>query len=185
MPAVSFREDKMASSEQARVVAGLATAIKMEIDGKVFYLKASAASKSKEGKKLLSQLADEEDTHRETFEQIYEAIRRRQLWPDLKLKPSAGVKTLFSPCGPVAELSGRVLADEISAVKTALSMEIESYDFYESRIKTASCDLEAQFYKAIAAQEKEHHLVLLDYLEFLEDPSAYFTKTEHPSLDGG
>jgi rubrerythrin len=75
--------------------------------------------------------------------------------------------------------------DEISAVKAALAMEIESYDFYKSRMKIASCDLEAQFYKAIAAQERGHHLVLLDYLEFLEDPSAYFTKTEHHSLDGG
>jgi rubrerythrin len=175
----------MASSEQARIVSGLAMAIKMEIDGKAFYLKASAESKNMAGKKLLSQLAAEEDVHRETFEQIYEGFRQKRSWPDLKIKPSASLKTLFSPGEPAAELTGPELADEVSAVKTALAMEVESYDFYESRIKTAACNLEAQFYREVAAQERGHHLALLDYLEFLQNPSAYFTRTEHHSLDGG
>jgi rubrerythrin len=175
----------MASSVQARIVAGLATAIRLEIDGKAFYLKASAESKNEAGKKLLSQLAAEEDTHRETFEQIYEAFRKAQSWPDLKIKPSACLKAFFLPGEPAAELTGPELVDEISAVKTALAMEVESYDFYESRMKTASCSLEAQFYREVAEQERAHHLALLDYLEFLQNPSAYFTRTEHPSLDGG
>jgi hypothetical protein len=37
----------------------------------------------------------------------------------------------------------------------------------------------------LAAQEGEHHLILLDYYEFLKDPAAWFVQKEHPSLDGG
>jgi len=37
----------------------------------------------------------------------------------------------------------------------------------------------------VAAEEKEHYLILLDYYEFLKDPSGWFVGKEHPSLDGG
>ncbi len=175
----------MASSVQARVVAGIATAIRMEIDGKAFYLKASAESKNEAGRKLLGQLAAEEDEHRKTFEQIYESFRRDRSWPAVQVKPSAGMKTLFSPGESAAELNGHDLMDESSAVNTALMMESESYDFYESRINMASCDSESRFYQEIAAQERGHYMALLDYLEFIQSPTAYFTRTEHHSLDGG
>jgi hypothetical protein len=37
----------------------------------------------------------------------------------------------------------------------------------------------------VAAEEREHHLILLDYYEYLKDPAGWFVKKEHPSLDGG
>ena len=45
--------------------------------------------------------------------------------------------------------------------------------------------LERVFYQALSAQEKEHHLILLDYYEYLKDPAAWFVEKEHHSLDGG
>ncbi|GAI26187.1 unnamed protein product, partial [marine sediment metagenome] len=41
------------------------------------------------------------------------------------------------------------------------------------------------FYETLAAEEREHHLILLDYYEYLKDPAGWFVKKEHPSLDGG
>ena len=76
-------------------------------------------------------------------------------------------------------------ASELAAVKTAMDMENKTYDFYNSRAKNATHDAEKSFYEALMAQEREHHLVLLDYYEYLKDPAAWFVKSEHPSLDGG
>ena len=74
---------------------------------------------------------------------------------------------------------------ELHAVKAAMDMENETYDFYERRVKKASYDVEIEFYRALAAQERTHYLVLLDYYEYLADPSGWFVKKEHHSLDGG
>ena len=77
------------------------------------------------------------------------------------------------------------LATELDAVQTAMNMENKTYDFYKSQGKNATGDAERDFYNTLAAEEKGHHLVLLDYYEYLKDPAGWFVKTEHPSLDGG
>jgi len=65
-------------TEQDKTLNGVKTAIQMEIDGKEFYLKASQASNNELGKKLLKQLAAEEDIHRQVFSKIYDTIKTRK-----------------------------------------------------------------------------------------------------------
>ena len=73
--------------EQDRTVQALQVAIKMEIDGREFYLKASRESGNELGKKLLESLAAEEDVHRQNFEKIYNSIRIKQGWPGTDFQP--------------------------------------------------------------------------------------------------
>ena len=63
-------------------------------------------------------------------------------------------------------------------------MENKTYDFYQDQLRGAAYDAERDFYQALSAQEKEHHLVLLDYYEYLKDPAGWFVGKEHHSLDG-
>ena len=49
----------------------------------------------------------------------------------------------------------------------------------------ATYGAERDFYETLAAEEREHYLILLDYYEYLKDPAGWFVKGEHPSLDGG
>lgn len=173
-------------AEQSKVLDGLQTAIKMETDGKKFYLKASDQSGNEAGKKLLNTLAGEEDIHRQNFEVIYEALRARKSWTRTILKPAGKpLRTLFNEAARKLDRSTRVLATEIGAIQTAMEMENKTYDFYQRQLKAAASDVEKSFYEALSAEEKQHHRVLLDYYEFLKDPAAYFVKAEHPSLDGG
>ena len=173
-------------AEQSKVLDGLQTAIKIETDGKKFYLKASDQSGNEAGKKLLKTLAEEEDVHRQNFEAIYEALRARKSWPEVSLKQAGKpLRTLFNEAARKLEKTAKVLATETSAVQTAMEMENKTYDFYQRQLKSAASDAEKSFYEALSAQEKQHHRVLLDYYEFLKDPAAYFVKAEHPSLDGG
>ena len=173
-------------TEQGKVLDGLQAAIKMETDGKKFYLKASDQSGNEVGKKLLKTLAGEEDVHRRNFEAIYEAIRAKKSWPEVGLKQAGKpLLTLFKEATKKLDKTAKVLATEIGAVQTAMEMENKTYDFYQRQLKSAASDAEKSFYKALSAQEKQHYRVLLDYYEFLKDPAAYFVKAEHPSLDGG
>ena len=175
------------ANEQDRTLEAIKTAIQMEIDGKEYYLKASQASGNELGRKLLQQLAGEEDVHRQKFEQIFNAISTREGWPRVDYQPDGGqnLRTIFARATREMDTTAPAPASELDAVKTAMDMENKTYDFYNSQAQSAVHDAEKDFYQALMAQEREHHLVLLDYYEYLKDPAAWFVKSEHSSLDGG
>jgi len=175
------------AKEQDTTLKALKTAIQMEIDGKEFYLEASQASKNELGRKLLEQLAAEEDVHRQNFEDIYEDISAKKGWPDKKIHHDGGkgLRTIFSKALEQMDTEIDTIPTELDAVRRAMEMENKTFDFYKSRGGKASYDVERQFYEALAVQEEEHYRVLLDYYEFLKNPAAYFVQKEHPSLDGG
>ena len=173
-------------AEQDKTLRALKVAIQMEIDGKEFYLKASRGSGNELGKKLLESLASEEDVHRRTFEEIYRALKEKKGWPETDFKPDGGksLRTLFATA--IEAGSGiKAQATELDAVKTAMAMENETYDYYKDQGQTTTYDGERDFYKALMAEEREHYLVLLDYYEYLKDPAGWFVQKERPSLDGG
>jgi len=174
-------------TEQDKTLQALQIAIQMEIDGKKHYLKASQKSSNELGKKLLQSLAAEEDTHRQKFEEIYGAIRGKKAWPVSDFQPDGGkrLRTIFARATEEMGSSIEILATELDAIQTAMDMENKTYDFYESRGKDATYDAERGFYQTLAIEEREHHLILLDYYEYLKDPAGWFVKKEHPSLDGG
>jgi len=173
--------------EQDKTLEALQIAIQMEIDGKEYYLKASRESSNELGKKLLQSLAAEEDTHRQKFEEIYDAVRNKKAWPEVNFQPDRGkrLRTIFATA--IEEMSPNIkfLTTELDFVQTAMDMENKTYDFYKSQGEKAKYDAERSFYETLAAEEREHHLVLLDYYEYLKDPAGWFVKSEHPSLDGG
>ena len=174
-------------TEQDKTLDILKIAIQMEIDGKKFYLKASQESSNELGKKLLESLADEEDIHRQKFGEIYEAIQSKKTWPKTDFKPDGGIRlrTIFARTTEETSSDIKASATELDAVQTAMDMENKTYDFYQTQLENATHYAEREFYEALAFQEKEHHLILLDYYEFLKDPAAWFVSKEHPSLDAG
>jgi len=177
----------MMSKEQEKSEAALEKAIQMEIDGKEYYLKASKKTSNELGKKLLQSLAAEEDIHRKVFEDIFESIRKKQGWPRKEFHADGGraLRTVFANAIDTMDRDVKSMPEEIDTVQTAMDMENKTYDFYREQGKKAAYDAEKQFYEALAEQEEEHHRILLDYYEFLKNPSAWFVKKEHPSLDGG
>ena len=175
------------TTEQDKTLKALQTAIQMEIDGKRYYLKVSEESSNELGKKLLESLAAEEDIHRQKFEEIYNAIRSKKEWPEIDFKPDGGqrLRTIFATTTEEIGSTVKAPATELDAIQTAMDMENKSYDFYKGQRESAKYDAERDFYEALALEEREHHIILLDYYEYLKDPAGWFVRTEHPSLDGG
>lgn len=172
-------------SEATVTQEALRFAIQMEKEGRKFYLDASKQCGNEPGKKFFLSLARDEDAHRRDFEKIFESLRDKYEWPSTeivakktrrKVSYLAGLTPQTCPALPPAE-------GEIAAVKTAIKMENESYDFYRKQLSNASYPGEKEFYGALSAVENSHRLALADYLEFLSDPAAYFVDKEHPSLD--
>jgi rubrerythrin len=174
-------------TERNSALEALETAIHMELDGQQFYLEASRSSKNELGRQLFKSLAAEEDIHRKRFEEIYQAIRRRQDWPSPPLRHdhTLGLKTIFATAVGRIGSGIKAAASELDAVQVAMDKENKSYDFYEERAGKAVFETEKEYYQALAAEERHHYLVLVDYQEYLSDPAGWFTSKEHPSLDGG
>jgi rubrerythrin len=173
-------------NEQARTIELLQFAVGMEIEGKEFYQKASQKSSNKLARELFQHLANEEDIHRRKFEEIYEALKRGRNWPDVE-PPSErgkGLKSLFAEATKALGSKIKVAKSELEAIKVAMDMEIKSYNFYHSRSEQSTLPVEKRFYEALAGEEREHHLALLDSYDYLSDPAGWFTKKEHWSLDG-
>ncbi len=173
-------------TEQDRTLDALQTAIQMEIDGKEYYLEASRKSSNKLGRELLQTLAAEEDIHRQKFQSIFDTMRDKKEWPTVEFRPGGGklLRTILTRAEG-NDSSIKASATELDAVQTAIDMESKTYDFYKGRGSDARSSAERDFYQALAAEEMGHHLVLLDYHEYLKDPAAWFVNKERPSLDGG
>jgi rubrerythrin len=173
--------------EQDKTLEGLRMAIQMEVEGKEYYLQASQNSSNDLGRKLLASLAVEEDTHRQKFEEIYSSIQRERGWPATDFSPDGGkrLRTILALAEGKKEPPVSAPEVELNDIKTAIDMETRTYDFYRSRDKDATYDAERKFYQMVAAEEQEHHLVLLDYYNYLKDPAGWFSVKEHHSLDGG
>jgi rubrerythrin len=175
------------SQEQEATLAGLEVALKMEEDGKEFYLKAAKANWNQMGKKVMEELAAEEDIHRDVFLRIYKEIKTKNKWPDTRFTSHTAekLKTIFRKAIENADKDFIAMPEAIDAFKTAINMENKTVDYYQERRDKASYKGEQQLYDKLVMQERGHALVLEDYLEFLTDPVSYYTKTEHHSLDGG
>jgi rubrerythrin len=169
-------------TEQSKTMDALQTAIKMEIDGKAFYLKAAESSSNELGAKLFKTLAKEEDGHRVRFELIFKALQAKKDWPKTEFEHAGeDLTTLFATAARKVKSS----TSEIEAVQKAMAMENKTRDFYQARAKEASFDAEKEYLVTLAGVEAVHHQVLLDYFEYLKNPADFFTMKERHSLDGG
>jgi rubrerythrin len=172
-------------NEHARTMEALQLAIQMEVEGKKFYQQASDRSGNKLAKELFQRLANEEDDHSNKFREIYAALKKGLAWPEVE-PPSHKTKAIKSVFAEATIELGdkiKVAESELEAVKTAIDMELKTYDLYRSRSKEGSGPQERLFYEALAAEERGHHLALLDFYEYLSDPSGWFVMKEH-RLDG-
>jgi rubrerythrin len=159
----------------------------VEIDGKKYYQKASQQSCIKEGKELFEWLAEQEDGHRQKFEQVYKVINDSKAWPevDISAGKQGGVDTIFAQTRQATTCKIKTPRAELNTIAKAMEMENKTYDFYKKQAEASVYEAQEKFYKTVAAEEKKHYLALVDYKEYIIDPTGWLTKTEHHSLDGG
>ncbi len=174
-------------NEQVKTIEGLQLAIQMEINGKTYYQKASKNSITKIGRELFEWLATEEDKHRKKFEQIYSSIKDKKGWPKVDISPAGEDKLadIFSRAMEDKSSLAKTTSNEQDAILHAMDMETKTYDFYKNQSENAAYDSERLFYENIASEERGHYLALVDYREYILNPTGWFTKMEHPTLDGG
>lgn len=172
--------------QSERISQALKAAVQMEEEGKKFYNKSGEGCDNLLAKNLFLHLAKAEDIHIRKINEVYKAVRSKSAWPQKEtvFKQEKSLKSVFREAVDEMGKSCQIASSELEALKTAMTLEDKSYSFYTSRTAEATSSAEKSFYQALAGEEREHHLLLLDSYEYLIDPSSWFLKNERWGLDG-
>jgi len=89
--------------------------------------------------------------------------RSTDFQPDKEKK----LRALFAGACEVIGVNVKAVATGFDTIDIAIDKEKKSHDFYNRQSANAAYDAERDFYKALAAEERGHELILVDYYEYL------------------
>jgi len=165
----------------------LKNAIKMEEDGKKYYLKCAEKTKNELGKKLFRTLADYENLHIRKIKEVHQKLKEDK---KLEVITSTGgdVKKLragiFSEALEKIDLNVKPDTDDLSALKEGMRLEEISEEYYNKAAKGTDGTFEKRFYLTLAEEERGHYLLLFDTYEYFSNPEQWFIAHERPALEG-
>ncbi|HHI30197.1 MAG TPA: hypothetical protein ENL17_00605 [Candidatus Methanoperedenaceae archaeon] len=168
-------------SNEERIQA-LKTAIKLEEDGKAFYLKASEKTTQSFAKDMFKSLAEAENKHIKVVKTVYERLKKERDWPKLVI-PTGDPKTA-TVFPEELSMSEEELSESVKVLEIAIGMENESIKLYDGLTEKAVDPFEKRFYIVLSNEERDHYLDLSDYRDYLQDPTGWFATREGFMLDG-
>ena len=156
------------------------TAIKMETDAMKFYEEAARKTSHPFGKKMFEGFIKDEARHLQMLEDILKGFSLTTA----KVKPSDGIKTVFSELKDQMMARVKASQDELSAVNIALDFESAGYEFYKKAAQETTDVKEKELLSRLAEEEKEHSSILQNTYSFLKDTGDWFMWEEHGILEG-
>jgi rubrerythrin len=169
-------EENMADREE---VAG--AAVRLEKDGREFYLDAAAKTKSDIARKMFEGLAQDELNHIDWIENVSPGantaeIANRELYD--RLKP------IFAGAPAGLRLSAELTDTDIEAIDIAIGMEEKSIAAYEEwAAEDGSEDVQA-LCRALAGQEHFHRQMLENTKQYLDKTADWFMQEEQWNFEG-
>lgn len=155
-------------AETNKALTALSQALKLEQEGRAFYLKAADETLNEEGKDMFRRLADDEQRHAEIVQQQLHHLEgegRYVLLPELEAPPIDLDQQLFPPDREqVVKKIGRE-PNDLEVLHLALDNEIRSYDLYRLAAKETDEAAGKQMYTWLANAEMTHFNLLMTNYE--------------------
>ena len=146
----------------------LSQALKLEREGREFYLKAATMSFDEKGKAMFLSLADDEQKHADMVTRQLHAIEGEGAYVVLPLGnvPDIDLHAKLFPPDP-NRIERKIGSDptEIDALHVALEMEIKSYDLYRLAARGATDEAGRQMYQWLTSAEMTHFNLLMSNYE--------------------
>jgi rubrerythrin len=142
----------------------LSKAMKLEREGKRFYLQAARASDDAETAGMFETLAEDEEHHYTYIERQYNLLKEGKAWvsiPELDRVPAVDAGAPLFPSGKKAP---EVLAKKPSledALLFGLDTEVKSYELYKHCAKEIDNPDAARMFDKLAAAERGHFDTLM------------------------
>jgi len=154
----------------------LRIALKLEQEGKQFFLDAAGSTRSKLARQTFEFLAKEEDKHIHHIQKMYESVEGSQGKDLLDAGVSDADKKLAAFNDRLARLRIEFKAsnDDATAYNMALKFENGAEEFYERMMKESDDPKVRNFYKWLIEEESMHSRLLKSCMKFVEDPAGWF-----------
>ncbi|MEC4685342.1 MAG: ferritin family protein [Nitrospirota bacterium] len=156
-------------------------AMKMEEDAINFYSEAAEKTGHPFGKKMFESFALDEKRHLEMLKDIFKGLNIEIREGD----PGKAVKSIFETLKSGMMERIEATTDEINALKMALDMEKEGFEYYKEVADGTSDEKEKRLFQRLAGEEEKHYNILQNTYAFLSDTGNWFMWDEHAIVDGG
>ena len=148
----------------------LSQALKLEKEGRAFYLQAAEETLDEKGKRMFLSLAADEERHTEMVQRQLHEIEgggSYVLLPNLDAPDIDLDAKLFPPQRAQVEARIGRNPNELEALHVALENEIRSYDLYRAAAKETGSEAGQQMYRWLAGAEMTHFNLLMSNYQSL------------------
>ncbi len=151
-------------------------ALKLEEDGKAFFLEAARKASSKFARQTFEFLAAEEDRHIATIRDFFASVVKGDDSGLVDVGVSNAEEKLASFNEKLARLekADQPIGSDREAYEFAIKFENGAEEFYEEKLAEATHPRVKKFYKWLIAEEKMHARLLKSCLKFVDDPAEWF-----------
>jgi rubrerythrin len=165
----------------------LEVALDNEMKEYQFYLDNAQRTKNPLGKAMFKRISEDELEHYERLKELHTKWEKQDKWPQtvpLTVK-NTNIKEILVDTLKNIDKTAEADAGDVDAVKIAVDFEEKGTRFYEQLRDVSTDPREKDFFDLLSMIEREHYLSLRDAEEYFCDPTSWFVKVEHHSLDGG
>jgi rubrerythrin len=154
---------------QEYLLQALQEAIRMEEEGREYYLAGAARTGCAQVRQALEFLAMSESRHIEKLNRIYQSLAQGPGWTETlsaaeppPLRPNLFAKAAAPPEPWVG------MAEDFGVMSTVLRLEQEGAGYYGRLAREAASPLAQHFFLAVAEEEQDHYNLIKDLIDFLE-----------------
>jgi rubrerythrin len=163
-------------AEESKALDVLSQALKLEQEGKAFYLQAADLTDDEQGKAMFLSLADDEVKHAGMITRQLHAIEgdgAYVLLPDLNVEAVDASAKLFPPEKKEIEAALGVDPNIIDALHLALEREVLSRDLYAKAAQETQDKAGKQMYLWLVGAETTHFNLLMANYQALTDRGGW------------
>ena len=173
--------EAMSEDDLKYILEPFALAIKLEEEGRQFFLKAAQQTKSRLAKQTFEFLASEEDRHIEKIRRFYSSLELSEELPEIEDSDAESKLAAFNDkMAKLAEESDDVATD-LQAYRTALEFENGAEELYAARMLSTDNPRIKKLYRWLIEEEAMHSRLLRSCVKFVEDPTDWFDKRKSSS----
>lgn len=146
----------------------LSQALKLENDGREFYLNMAEMLEDEDGKQMFRHLADDESHHYKYIERQYEALRAGRGWATIAEMGAPEALDAVSLIFPPKTVASQVLPKnptEEDALLFALGVEDKSFQLYYNSAQIAKDPDAKTLFSQLATAEHTHFNILMQRYE--------------------
>ena len=164
----------------------LNSALKLEKDGKEFYLEMAAHAPNEYARKTFESFAEDENNHMEWLKEMFdEEASFEHADPQEVGRIYGKLQSIFS-CIPEEQKNELASApDDISQIDIAIEKEEESIQAYGSWAEEAEDDEVKKLFGTLVDFEKNHRTLLNNVKTYLDKTGDWYMSEEQWVFDGG